>query len=61
MTIPIHRRIEFDLQILKVNLTVTPAVAYSLYHLSRWISLALLKLKCILKHISVFQNLLDSL
>jgi len=40
---------------------VTLAVVHWLYHLSPWISLALLKLKSVQKHTSVFQNLFDSL
>ena len=56
-------RIEFNLHILKVfelnRDTCSPPLA--LPSLSPKISLALLKLKCVLKHTSVFQNLFDSL
>ena len=42
---------------------MTLAVVHWLYHLSLspWISLALLKLKCVLKHNFVFQDLFASL
>jgi len=56
-------RIEFNPQILKVfelnRDTCSRPLALQSH--SRWISLALLKLKCVLKHTSVFRNLFDSL
>jgi len=56
-------RIDFNLQILEVSELNrdTCSRPLTLPSLSRWISLALLKLKCVLKHTSVFRNLFDSL
>jgi len=52
-------QIEFNVHILKVfELSHdTGSHPQALPSLSAWISLALLKLKCVLKHTSVFQNL----
>ena len=55
-------RIKSNLQILKVvELTCDTLPSSTGSTISCWISLALLKLKRILKHTSVFQNISDSL
>jgi len=56
-------RIEFNLQILKVFELDRDTYSHplALPSLSCLITLALLKLKCVLKHTSVVRNLFDSL
>jgi len=59
----LNLKTEFNLHILKVfELSRdTCSRPLALPPLFPWISLALLKLKCVLKHTSLFQNLFDSL
>jgi len=52
-------KIEFNLEVLKVFELNRDTCSHplALPSLSRWISLALLKLKCVLRHTSVIRNL----
>jgi len=59
----LNLRTEFNLRILKVfePSRDTCSRPLALPSVSPWISMVLLKLKCVLKHTSLFQNLFDSL